>query len=189
MRDCIGVEGSGGCCPSLGEVFSPIIYWGSKECFEKSAHSSVRRALNQFGVTVPIRLRVIAVLSSMKDRPSSVAKELMKWVWSSLIFSVYADRFSGGKVSRIILSFKRFEVKAAGRVSVCMEKPVFARHFSTVDNWLFVASGEQSVGWENAQNCAHLILFRSCSCFRASLFTRDPSSFSLIMVSEIWMAG
>ena len=102
---------------------------------------------------------------------------------------MYIVRFSGGRVSRINLSFERLEVKEAGKVSVCIENPVCARHFSTVDNWLFVASGEQSVGWENAQNCAHLILFRSCSCFRASLFTRDPSSCSLIMVSEIWMAG
>ena len=58
-----------------------------------------------------------------------------------------------------------------------------------MESWLVVVSVEQSVGWEKAQYCAHLVFVRSCSCFRASLLIRDPSSFSLIIVSEIWMAG
>ena len=73
----LGVESSGGCCPSLGELFAPIVYWGRRRWLGIFPHSSERRALNQFGVILPISLRAMAVSLSIKDRPSSVAKELM----------------------------------------------------------------------------------------------------------------
>ena len=99
---------------------------------------------------------------------------------------MYIERFSGGRDSRIGLSLRRVEVNVAGKVSVWMEKLSLARHFSiSVDIWLMDASGGQSVGWEKAQYCSHLVLVRSCNCFRASLLIREPSSLSLIIVSEI----
>ena len=58
---------------------------------------------------------------------------------------MYVERFSGGRDSRRILSLMRVEVNAGCKVSVWIENPVFARYFSTVENW-FVESVGQSVG-------------------------------------------